>query len=965
MRLSSLLVVLTAAIGLFPEVLPGQGFRSLSGSAEGSLPSNPFNAMTNWRLELRISDFQLNHPGPGHQHIFVQGTLLLRILQGSSNLSLTSFADTGSPTTTISIAGRSDIVVRVQRRHQERRFQIEIWDANGQNYAASREQVHDGRTADHAGPMFVGQDQNGNGAFTGKIAYLRWFSSLLPAASAAPNNIASGDLFQHEFENSLNDSGARRINLRNGRFAPSYSNTRPVAILPEPYTIRAGYPHQLDGSSSGAAQYRWEQVAGPSTLIFDNPTSPTPTITGAVFGYPSYLIRLQVIDGAGQSATSTLKLGAVATNEEGVVIPPEERVSFVLGPMLRDGLSPWPFYDRIRKAMGHELGRTYASRIQEDLNSPAEGTIQVTRGSTAVTGEGTNFQRIFKCNGNDEYMLVYSRLPDGNEGRSLVAVSGCSSPTDMRIGSAYSLTSASGLRFQRWDGSTAKRWTEGINYYDSVLVQYQNWYRTGIDDFLHYARTLADGWWQNILIDSGTVSFESVLAPRRAGFEGLTLRAMDGRPEFFPFLKRYIDFSSQLYLTRLRSTTGAFGYGTRETGFTYLFAAVYARTAPQDSDRTRYLDFLRERARDFWNDYQCKPENPAHRCRQPLGAYRWPDPDFYKGNAEVPFHTAIAMEGLIKAHQLTGDNVMRTVLERFLENNMHGSSGNQPIYNQSVSGFNPNIRCRSIQYWAYADPGPGTNADGVNHEASACPDVDRLRSNRTINNEFPNIYGYLYSLNPLPEIKERGDDMFSATFGKDEGPGADGYYGYVDAGVGDHGKQHGQSLRSSGTYLAYRLNSLTTPALVEVPLPVEPLANVPNAVVARVKLTAPNGAVQTALCREERCVVKANARLGGYLALVEYVDAQNQVQRKKQVVVPVPRPQPEPAKELHRKPAADASTITWKPGSDSLLAKLSPWTSKLTTGRRTALVTGLWAAGGALLFGWAWMRRRGRGDTGA
>ena len=54
-----------------------------------------------------------------------------------------------------------------------------------------------------------------------------------------------------------------------------------------------------------------------------------------------------------------------------------------------------------------------------------------------------------------------------------------------------------------------------------------------------------------------------------------------------------------------------------------------------------------------------------------------------------------------------------------------------------------------------------------------------------------------------------GDDMFSATFGAGQGPGADEYWGRADT----TSKQYGQSFRSSGSYLAFRLHTAETPAL--------------------------------------------------------------------------------------------------------------------------------------------------------
>jgi len=928
----------------------GQGTVSMAGSAMATAPAQaPFQALGSWRLEVRISDFDVV-PGE-HQTIFNVNRMALRILRGSNNLGLTSFYDKDSPTIETSIAGRRDIVVRIQRNNQTKRFQMEIWDANGSNYLAAPEQENDGRNEDYSGDLAVGQNVFGGERFPGKIAYLRWYSDLVPEHSPPPNNLGGGNLLQLEFENSLNDA-ARRVAWKPGKFAPAYGATAPMAVLPEPYTIRAGFPHQLDGRPSGATRYKWEQVKGPSDLEFDNPASPTPTITGAIFGSPSYVLKLTVTDVAGKSAENTVKIGAVPTNENGVVIVEDGKASFILGPMLRDGLSPWPFYEQVRTAKGHELGKTYAVRARVDLDSPAAGTIQVTRAGMAVTGTGTDFRSLFTCK-EEEYLIVYQRRADGTVGRSLYGVAGCPTATALKLSRPYEDISGDGVQFQRWDAATGRRWTEGINYYDSVLVQYQNWYRTGLDDYLDYARTLADAWWRGTLLDSGRQGISTTVMPRRSGYEGLMLRALDGRPDFWPWLKGYLDNITEVWLNRLTSASGAYGVGARESGYTYLFAAVYANTVDDPAERERYIKVLTDRGRDFWHDYQCKPDNPANRCQGPLGAFRWPDPDFYGGNAEVPFHTAIAMEGVIKAHRLTNNPMLLTILERFLENNMNGKSGKKAIYSLEPS-FKQDLRCRAMQYWAYADPGTATTADGVNIGGATCGSPDELRNNRTLNHEFPNIYGYLYSLNPRPEVLERGDDIFSAAFAKNDGPGADGYYGYFDSGVSDHGKQYGQGFRSSGAYLAYRLNSNLTPDSQTVALN---LKSTP----ARIRLTAPTGVVQKVVCEKDPCLVAINARIGSYTARVEYMDAENKVQSTKTMMVSA-KPRGTVRKTAGNRVAVAAGVHAWRPGEDHPWS-LGPWPRiwKLTyeTPLWTKAAAGAVGAGTVSLGGWMWYRRRG------
>src|SRR5205807_1620092 len=115
-------------------------------------------------------------------------------------------------------------------------------------------------------------------------------------------------------------------------FAPT-PNQVPVSLpktLGAPFwsnwtSLRAGFPAQLDGSASytladasPAVTYQWQELSGPSTVIWRNRTAALPTITGLIFG--SYSFQLQVKDSAGNAAVSSIDIGAVATDANGVVV---------------------------------------------------------------------------------------------------------------------------------------------------------------------------------------------------------------------------------------------------------------------------------------------------------------------------------------------------------------------------------------------------------------------------------------------------------------------------------------------------------------------------------------------------------------------------------------------------------------------------------------------------------------------
>ena len=111
-----------------------------------------------------------------------------------------------------------------------------------------------------------------------------------------------------------------------------------------------GFRQQLDGSRSfsladGSAQvtYQWAQLSGPTTVRWSDTTSATPTIQGLIFG--TYTFQLTVKDVAGNTASTTLQIGAVATDANGVVVQADPNADKLFGPMIAFGQNPWGYAD--------------------------------------------------------------------------------------------------------------------------------------------------------------------------------------------------------------------------------------------------------------------------------------------------------------------------------------------------------------------------------------------------------------------------------------------------------------------------------------------------------------------------------------------------------------------------------------------------------------------------------------------
>jgi hypothetical protein len=172
------------------------------------------------------------------------------------------------------------------------------------------------------------------------------------------------------------------------------------------------------------------------------------------------------------------------------------------------------------------------------------------------------------------------------------------------------------------------------------------------------------------------------------------------------------------------------------------------------------------------------------------GSWRWKD-GLWQGMGEQPFHVGVSLEGLIATHRLTGDPAILNSITRSLD---HLIDIQQPA------------PCRSAVYSLYHDDGPVGLLCG---EPGASPSANDIMNSRANNNTIIHAFGYAWAVTGDPKYKKMGDDMFAATFGAGAGPGADSHWGRADTTA----KQYGQSFRTSGSYLVYRLHSSSEPAV--------------------------------------------------------------------------------------------------------------------------------------------------------
>ena len=418
-------------------------------------------------------------------------------------------------------AGRTDVSIRIQRDVVNGLMTAEACDTEtGSNCITATNAITGHNNDSLAGLDFVlpaGES----------IAYLRWFSTVVPVGTAILPS-GTGDLGDWEFENNLNDGSSNHLNIGLNGATISYGATptyAPVCSAGTSQTVRAGQTMNLNGTGSygfgTGLTYAWSKTSGP-TVSITGATTATPSIAATPAG--SYTFSLTVTD-TGGSSTCAVNSGSVTTDNNGVVITGNSTVDTLLGPMIRYGANPWPWFDDRHKAgadlVTASLGTTLnASRNYAAfwLTTQGPGTITVTSGSATVTGVGTTFTTTFCGSTPGAYNLLVWYPDSSVEGYGLrgMVVDHCTSDTQLTLTNTWQADVADchtgGCRYSSdyqvgVDSTGGVIWGypggEGSNYYDAVAGLYALYYRSGLIDYLTAARTLANRFWKYRL-DSGT-----------------------------------------------------------------------------------------------------------------------------------------------------------------------------------------------------------------------------------------------------------------------------------------------------------------------------------------------------------------------------------------------------------------------------------------------------------------------------
>jgi hypothetical protein len=590
-----------------------------------------------WRVEFQLHDWNTNFPvDPGNQAaVFgMNGTGVVSVLlEGNILRSMDNRDQNGGAVCDLPLGGRTNVLVRLQRTTSPQQFVCELWNYDGSGYESATVPYVAPLSWPYSGGAF------GSAWTTAQLGFFRIFDSTVALAGQPPVTAATGDLLDLKFDGNGSDTSGHGYLLTSasplsfgttpnlGAFAIAKTSAAPTWA--SWVSLRAGFPATLDGGSSfslsGASStvtYNWSQQSGmgdPSTVVWSGQNTAAPVVRGLVFG--TYHFQLTVKDASGNTGTTTLAVGAVATDSNGVVVQANPAADLIFGPMIAFGKNAWSYVDYSQKALfdhwssqyQYKGGPWYLESDQTVVDGvPRTGTASVVRGQNIVTGVGTNFRAVF-CPGNkpapgggwlaDASAVPYFvlHIPGATPGSPYFSysrlVGTCQSDTQITFAPGYSWetqNTASGLSWGTYDickscgnWAAANNTTSNINYYDNAAAHYSLWLRSGLDDARQAGGWMADRW-----IHGPYVAFT---AQRDLDLVGEMIRAsMDsnGAPDLWPSIRYWINSGCS-------SSSHIIG-DVREDSYCLVYHAAQA-ILDTGSNQTQALQWLQNAYAGVWN----------------------------------------------------------------------------------------------------------------------------------------------------------------------------------------------------------------------------------------------------------------------------------------------------------------------------------------------------------------------------
>jgi hypothetical protein len=447
---------------LIKTILLGVALSSASPAAEsivlqngatvsGTFPVSPaFNSIGDIRMEFRLHN--LGNPPDYYGWIFVFGQFYARFYPDAGILNVTdnSYNPDSKSFANLDLTGHSDVLVRFQKDEENQRLTMEAWNVDGSGYIFVSNPRSTFKPVNVSGTQIV----FGAPTTTTDLAYLRLYSTVLPLNSPPPS-MTSGDLGDWEFEGNLNDKSGHGVNLK-GAISYVPTPSQPIKVAFGQYGTQRVWSANhgailLDGSSTYSSAddphytYTWSQISGPATGSFSAPNAITTSFSASLPG--DYKIRLTASDGVTNSSMD-VDVGAVNTDDKGIVQTGNPSMDTALGPLSMWGTSPWPWYDFTEMADADAL---YPLVTQPPVfgKTPLSGTVNAINGNSTVTGIGTDFYKdltdcdpasgsgsAYTCMSN----VPYSTLSDiGLRDRYFIPDVNCSGVPTLNINSTMAL----------------------------------------------------------------------------------------------------------------------------------------------------------------------------------------------------------------------------------------------------------------------------------------------------------------------------------------------------------------------------------------------------------------------------------------------------------------------------------------------------------------------------------------------
>lgn len=286
---------------------------------------------------------------------------------------------------------------------------VQTWDING-NLLYTSNQVYTSTSGSYGSGVTL------RGSGTGKIldtSYFRIYksSTALNARQPATDDPATNSLIYWKFDGGNNTGTLADIsgNSYTGTIStgspiyvatPGQTTVHPeIRTSPSPIwgpaiSWRAGHPGALDCSYSVSqaddspnTSCAWQILSGPNNPLWSSHTAQQPILNNLTFG--DYNVQLTATSQDGISSMTAYDIGAVATDDNYIVVQSTPTADLIFGPMIAFGHNPWGYEDE-RHYTGSQL-RNY-NTLFGGVNglfpwtTPGQGTISYHIGGSGGVG---------------------------------------------------------------------------------------------------------------------------------------------------------------------------------------------------------------------------------------------------------------------------------------------------------------------------------------------------------------------------------------------------------------------------------------------------------------------------------------------------------------------------------------------------------------------------------------------------